>query len=390
MQGDEDYGVRRAALGLASEISQRGHEVTVLCMISGPLVTAARNLGLSVTVLEVGRVPNLAGSVTEKLRKMWALSHFERKVQSSVMDWLQELRPDALHVLWPSFVGLAGRCARQLGCACFWEMPNYVGGAGGPMNRLYYQLRCLRYNVTPLANSGYTAATLGHWPVKPTVFYLGVDAARFDPEAVAPPARAALHVPETATVVGLVARLGPNKGQDRLLQAIAQLAHDHEELHLLLVGGPTDGAFAEQLRSIARRAGLEDHLHLLGQVPDAERYYPLMDIVVNARVDPEPFGLTVIEAMMMGRPVLVHALGGPAETVRDGETGWHIHAPTVAALRQGLTRALSDRPRWPQMREAARQHALAHFTVSHEAERYLALVATRCGGAGDLNAADVR
>jgi glycosyltransferase involved in cell wall biosynthesis len=125
---------------------------------------------------------------------------------------------------------------------------------------------------------------------------------------------------------------------------------------------------------MAAAAGAGDRLRLLPNRPDPERYYPIIDIPINARIDAEPYGLSVVEAMMMARPPLVHALGGPAETVVDGQTGWHLAEASVAAIEAGLRRVLVDQPKWAAMRKASREHALQHFTVDHQAAFYRAIV----------------
>ncbi|HEX8913534.1 MAG TPA: glycosyltransferase family 4 protein, partial [Humisphaera sp.] len=274
--------------------------------------------------------------------------------------------------------------ARALGVPCFWEMPNVLGDRYPfGLNRRIYQRQCRRFGVVPLSNSAYTGASLGG-PIRARVMHLGVDATRFDPDRVAPVTRAELGIPADAVVLSVVGRLEPQKGQDRVLRAMLTVGADAgaPPLHLLLLGGPTDGPFAAELRSIAAAAGAAGRLHLLGTRPDPERYYGATDVAVNARVDAEPYGLSVVEAMMMGRPVLAHALGGPAETVVDGTTGWHVGDPTAEALAAGLRRALADRPRWPRMRQAARAHALAHFTVERQAAFFTGVVNEVLAGRG--------
>ena len=83
--------------------------------------------------------------------------------------------------------------------------------------------------------------------------------------------------------------------------------------------------------------------HFAGWTKEPERYYDAIDFAVNSRIDPEPFGLSVVEAMLAGRPVLVHALGGPAETVVDGVTGWHVAEATSESFAAGLRRIMQDR-----------------------------------------------
>jgi glycosyltransferase involved in cell wall biosynthesis len=72
--------------------------------------------------------------------------------------------------------------------------------------------------------------------------------------------------------------------------------------------------------------------------------------------------MSVVEAMLAGKPVLAHAAGGPADIVVDGVTGWHVAAPTPEAFAEGLQRMLRDRPRWPAMGQAGMQRAWRKYT----------------------------
>ena len=203
-----------------------------------------------------------------------------------------------------------------------------------------------------------------------------LDAARFDPAQVEPVPRAALGIPAAATVVALVARLHPSKGAGLLIEALAQLAAGEPTLHLLLVGGASGDHpdYPAQLLEKAERLGLGARVHWVDAVPDPERYLATADLVVNARIDAEPFGLSVIEAMLMAKQVIVHAFGEPLHIVDDGVTGWHYYAPTVEALTLELERSLAHRADWPAMGAAARAKALARYTGKALAERHLRLL----------------
>jgi glycosyltransferase involved in cell wall biosynthesis len=374
--GNEGYGVRQAVLNLAQEVRALGCDVRVLTLDRGAFEAECTKLGFRVERLDAGPSPVLGAGLMGKVRGLARLAVYQRRAAAAVTGALARDPADAIHFLWPSFVVMAGRAARHHRIPAFWEMPNTVG-SGYPfdLNRRVYQRLCARYGVQPLANSRHTAASLGEERVRPIIFYLGADAGRFDPQRVTPAAREEIGVPDGAVMITIAARLDALKGQLRALRAILAIPElTSDDLHLVLLGGPTDGALAGELREAARRAGAENRLHLMGTVPDPERYFAASDLVINSRIDPEPFGLTVVEAMMMGRPLLVHALGGPAETVLDGATGWHVHAPTEEAFAAGLQRALRDRAKWPEMGAAARAHALANFSTRVVAERYLEIV----------------
>src|SRR5690606_20743736 len=244
---------------------------------------------------------------------------------------LGEAQADAIHVIRQYLMPLAGRAANALHIPCFWEMPDCVGGWSSlGLNRLYYQHTCRRLGIHPIAISHYQAATLGRRTVEPFVLPLAVDPTVFDPRQATPIERSELGIPPNAVVFAIAARLHPDKGQDRFLRALLDVdASSDVPLHLLLLGGPVDGPFASHLRQLAEARGRADRLHLAGAVVAVDRYYLSLDVAVNSRVDAEPFGLSVIEAMAMERPVLAHALGGPTETIEDGITGWHVEGPGV-------------------------------------------------------------
>ena len=131
----------------------------------------------------------------------------------------------------------------------------------------------------------------------------------------------ALQLPCGMPVVGLVGRLQPWKGQDRLLEAHALLRERGHRLHTLIVGGDTYGlspGYAASLAPLVSRLGLTDAVTMTGQVPDAGPYIERMDVLVNAS-DPEPLGSSCWR--MAGRGARGR-LGGPAEFIEHGRTGF--------------------------------------------------------------------
>lgn len=375
INGDERYGVRQALLQLTLSVRERGWKTPLIALHDGPCVKECRERGFEVHSLNVGICPRLAGSMLAKPMELWKLGLFQRRVAPMVTAVLKEISAEAMQTLWPNLVQLAGISAKRCGIPTFWEMPNIVGSRYFlGWNRWLYQAACWRNDITPLANSHATAATLGSWPVRPIVAYLGVDSERFNPGNVRGVTRDELGIPEEAIVFGIVARVTPSKGQDWALRSMLALGVQKRPLHLVLLGGATDEAYIDELRTIATEAKAADRLHILGNIGDPERYYPLMDIPINGRVDIEPFGLSVIEAMMMERPVLVHAFGGPAETVIDGKTGWYVREPTERAMIAGMRRVLSDQEQWEDMGQQARQHAIEFFSKECQARNYMKIV----------------
>jgi glycosyltransferase involved in cell wall biosynthesis len=370
--GDEGGGVAQAVRGLTSAVPKHGIRPVFISLGRGDFATELEARGEQVLILGDFRLPVLQGRTPSKLAAILPLLRATAMALPSLRAALARSRAQAVHFLWPHMMLLVGRASKYAGVPCFWEMPNVMGSYRLGANRRIVQQLLRRYRIIPLANSRASAASLGSRPVRPTPLYLGADTNRFFPGLPGSVTRADLGIPPGSPVIEISASLAAEKGQHIVLEAIAAFRGE-DAPHLLLVGGG-EGAFGERLRRQAEQLGLKGRLHLVGQVRDPERFWEIADIAASATTVPESFGLSVVEAMLCAKPVLAHALGGPAETVVDGVTGWHVREPTVGAFRAGIERALSERGKWAEMGAAGRERALQHFSLPVQAKRYAEVV----------------
>jgi glycosyltransferase involved in cell wall biosynthesis len=157
--------------------------------------------------------------------------------------------------------------------------------------------------------------------------------------------RAELDLGPEGILITMVGHLRTWKGQDVLLRALAELVRRGEQrVHAALVGGPTnseDETYIALLHRIVRDEGLESRVRFLGARSDAADYMNAADIVVHASTRPEPFGLVVLEAMALGKPVIASKLGGPSEVIRP-ETGLLFDPADSDALAGLLERLAAD------------------------------------------------
>jgi glycosyltransferase involved in cell wall biosynthesis len=142
-----------------------------------------------------------------------------------------------------------------------------------------------------------------------------------------------------APTILLPARLTGWKGQKLLITALAALRH-HEAIAILAGSAQGRIRYVQELLAYARELGVADRLRLPGDVDDMPAAMMLADVVVNASIDPEAFGRTIVEAQAMGRMVIAADHGGARETIRDGETGLLFPAGDAAALAAGIDRLL--------------------------------------------------
>lgn len=140
-------------------------------------------------------------------------------------------------------------------------------------------------------------------------------------------------------MLGIVGRLVPIKDHPTLFQAMVLLPPSEPPAHLIVVG---DGEERGRLERSAARLGLGERIHFLGWRADLETILPELDVVICASKN-EGTPVALIEAMAAGVPVLSTDVGGVADLVAHGETGWLVPAGDPPALAQAI-RYLLDNP----------------------------------------------
>ncbi len=171
----------------------------------------------------------------------------------------------------------------------------------------------------------------------------GVDLGVFDPSSVSGNRIAKLaadwRLPDGVRTIVLPGRLTSWKGHAVVLDAVARL--NRPDIMCVFVGAHQGRhRYASELGRQAARLGIGEQLRMVGQCDDMPAALALSDVVVHASTRAEAFGRVVVEAQAMGRPVIAADLGGPVETVRDGETGWRVRPGDPGALAAAIAVAL--------------------------------------------------
>jgi alpha-maltose-1-phosphate synthase len=216
--------------------------------------------------------------------------------------------------------------------------------------------------------SAYSARQLGAPPRRTRLIYGGANPQHYVPGP-----------DEVRHGVLFVGRLTPHKGVDRLLEALPR------DAALRIAGSeghdpnPPERNYPQLLRNLAANRDVT----FLGPVSDPElpRLYRSAEVFVLPSVETtcygkriaisELLGLSVLEAMASGTPVVASAVGGVPEIVVDGQTGFLVPPGDVEALRERLGQLLGDPSLRRRLGAQARQHVLDRFTWTHVAERCL-------------------
>ena len=373
VDGKEEYGIARVILDIAMEL--KDCDVVIISLSDGCFIKEAQAAGLPVHCLNLARPPAAfrSGKV-QKLLALYRLERYNRHIRTPISAVMSRLDLDLIVVNYLPHINILPKSD----FARAWLMHNDISnGYPFDFNRRIIRSRLRRKRVQPVANSRYIAGRLEMPRLSVPFVHLGVDLDRFRPDRPDFVTREDLGIPRDATVFAIFARLVSEKGQLRFLEALASPEFRSHKPHLILAGGlpidqtSTQGSYVESLRRHARDCGLNDALHLCGTLEHPERHYGIIDVAVNARLDAEPFGLSIAEALAAGCPVLAHALGGPSEIIIDNQTGWLSQTSTVESFREALGRAFAHRSRWLEMGRAARHHAVSTLARHRAAKRFL-------------------
>ena len=191
------------------------------------------------------------------------------------------------------------------------------------------------------------------------------------PNGIAPPdaalpggaeaMRRSLGIPSDAPLVVCAARLEPEKDVASLVASMRHVREVLPNAHCLLAGtGTLRADLEEQIRGL----GLGDAVHLLGFRPDALALIAAADLFVLPSLA-EPFGLAILEAMALGKPVVATRAGGPLEIVVEGETGLLVPPASPPALAEAILGLLSD----PAEASRLGANGLARFKACFTADR---------------------
>lgn len=176
--------------------------------------------------------------------------------------------------------------------------------------------------------------------------------------------RRRLGIPEGKFVVGWFGRMTAVKRTDDLLTTLTGLRERGVDALLLLVGDGTDRASLEQR---AHDLGLARSCLFLGYQEDVARWYAACDAIVLTSAN-EGTPVTIIEALAAGKPVVSTNVGGVADVVDEGETGFLVRPGDTHALSERLAVIARDPERARRMGETGRERTLERYAVSRLVE----------------------
>ncbi len=207
-----------------------------------------------------------------------------------------------------------------------------------------------------------------------------VDADFFDPDKPLesrPSIRRQFGIPGDAPIAGIAARMNPWKGQRELIGAVSRLRETFPDLHVVILGADVPEMRSDyEMR--AREGGIADRVHFGGYQKDVRPFLHEFDLFVHPSYG-EPFGLSIVEAMAMRKPVIACSTGGVPEIITHGRDGWLVEERSTEAVATAMTTLLNDGALRRRLGECARETVRERFSPRRQcaavAQRYADLIA---------------
>ncbi len=331
-------------------------EWVVIFTEPGPMVAQVASLGVETHVIEAGRLRQAARFVGTVLR---------------IAALLRRTQADAVFS-WMSKSHLYGSPAAALArIPAFW----YQLGMPSGQSRLEMAATLLPASGILACSVAGARAQARMLPPRPlAVVYPGVELERFDPACLPTPAEARrrLGLPPSGPLIGIVGRLQRWKGIHVLLEAMPEIVKRYPDAHCVVVGGrhELEADYEAYLQQRIEALGLGQVVMMAGLQSNVPEWMQAMDIVVHAS-DREPFGIVVIEALALGKPVIAGNAGGPTEIITDGVHGLLTPFGDADALAAAVLRYLADPAFAREVGQAARERAL-EFSTQQYARSFIA------------------
>jgi D-inositol-3-phosphate glycosyltransferase len=369
--GGVDAGGQNAHVAeLAAALAADGHEVRVYTRRDNPELPVLVPLGVRVDVVHVPAGP------PQPVPKDELLPYMGKFAEWLAADWRRDWMPDVSHAhFWMS--GLAAVTVRRACGVPVLQTYHALGSVKrrhqgtadtSPPRRIAYERQLGRSVDGVIVQAREEIGELVRLGVprdRMTLVPSGVNTDRFAPAGPSVPRDPAR--PRILTVARLVER----KGVEDLIRALPAVP----DAELVVVGGPAEAelesdAYAQKLERLARACRVGGRVRLAGAVAAHEMpaWYRSADVLA-ATPWYEPFGLTALEAMACGVPVVASAVGGLADTVVDGVTGDLVPPREPAVLARTLRRLLADDVRRLSYGAAAADRAVHSYAWSRIAGR---------------------
>lgn len=204
-----------------------------------------------------------------------------------------------------------------------------------------------------------------------SIIHDAIDIKDFDDNISADYLSCELQLSNNKKSFGIFGRIVEWKGIREFILAAQIVCKEVADARAYIIGGPSDGCqeYLNKTKELVKELGLEGKVIFTGYRNDVPALMKSMDVIVHASTRAEPFGMVLIEAMAMGKPVVSTRAGGPLDIVVDGQTGFLVEMGDSDDMAKKIVQLLLDSDLCKVMGQKGRQRVIRQFSKERYAQQ---------------------
>lgn len=359
----ELYGSDRSLLNLVKNLDKDKFNITVILPEDGPLVDKINsfdNVEVIINELAVLRRKNLSLS---------GMSKYFIELMRSIKFINNLIKEKSIDIVYTntSVIFVGGISAKICKVKSVWHIREIIKSK---YERFIVSKIVNIFSDYIIANSKATAEAISKNKDKVKVVYNAIDIEKNsgleDIDEVYKEVAATIVKSNNKIKIGMAGRINRWKGQKLFVDMAKLVSEENDNVEFLIAGDVYKGEdyILDDLKGYILESGVKDKIGLLGQVDNMSNFYKKLDIFVLPSIQPEPFGLVVIEAMNNKLPVVATNHGGPVEIIDNNIDGFLVDYKDANEMAQVVNKLIKDKELRNYIAANAEKKVKEKFNVS--------------------------
>lgn len=359
----ELYGSDRSLLNLVKNLDKDKFNITVILPEDGPLVDKINsfdNVEVIINELAVLRRKNLSLS---------GISKYFIELMRSIKFINNLIKEKSIDIVYTntSVIFVGGISAKICKVKSVWHIREIIKSK---YERFIVSKIVNIFSDYIIANSKATAEAISKNKDKVKVVYNAIDIEKNsgleDIDEVYKEVAATIVKSNNKIKIGMAGRINRWKGQKLFVDMAKLVSEENDNVEFLIAGDVYKGEdyILDDLKGYILESGVKDKIGLLGQVDNMSNFYKKLDIFVLPSIQPEPFGLVVIEAMNNKLPVVATNHGGPVEIIDNNIDGFLVDYKDAREMAQVVNKLIKDKELRSYIAANAEKKVKEKFNIS--------------------------
>ena len=349
----ELYGSDRSLLNLLKNLDRNEFDISVILPCDGPLVEEIKKLNdinIIIKELAILRRKNLnIKGIFKYLKDLVESVNFIKKI----------INKNNIDIVYTntSVVFPGGLAAKLVGSKSVWHIREIISNK---FERKVVSFIVNTFSDVIIANSRSTGEAITKNSNKLKIVYNAIETR---------PKYKKYKRTDDVIVIGMAGRINRWKGQKLFIDMAKDILEQTKNVKFKIAGDvyKGEGHILEDLKLYVKESGVEKYIEFLGQVNNMDEFYNSIDIFILPSIQPEPFGLVVIEAMENELPVIATNHGGPTEIIDNGIDGYLVDYTNSKEMSRRTLELINDSKLREELGKKAKDKRNNMFNI----ERYV-------------------